>query len=142
MTNALNIALLLEQAAVAGRIAIIVSGGTVRPLQHSLVNPYATLLLEQLSAHIAFIGCNGSRCAGRRHQQKRGRGEIKRAMVRASRRPVVVADGTKLGEVEVARVCDRSPTSISSSPTPGPIPMSWPNIRSAGLCGRRRRMTP
>jgi DeoR family transcriptional regulator of aga operon len=103
VTNALNVALRLEQA--ADRITVIVSGGTVRPLQHSLVNPYATLLLEQLTAHIAFIGCNGIDATGGVTNRNVAEAEIKRAMVRASRRTVVVADGTKLGEVEVARVC-------------------------------------
>lgn len=103
VTNALNVALRLEQA--ADRITVIVSGGTVRPLQHSLVNPFATLLLEQINAHLAFIGCNGVDAAGGITNRNVAEAEIKRAMVRASRRAVVVADGGKLGEVEVARVC-------------------------------------
>jgi len=103
VTNALNVALRLEQA--ADRITVIVSGGTVRPLQHSLVNPYATLLLEQLTAHLAFVGCNGIDATGGVTNRNVAEAEIKRAMVRASRRSVVVADATKLGEVEVARVC-------------------------------------
>ena len=32
--------------------------------------------------------------------------EIKRAMLLAARRRVIVADGSKLGEVELAKVCD------------------------------------
>ncbi len=103
VTNALNVAMRLEAA--SDRISVIVSGGTVRPLQHSLVNPYATLLLEQLTAHLAFIGCNGVDATGGVTNRNVAEAEIKRAMVRASRRAVVVADGTKLGEVEVARVC-------------------------------------
>lgn len=103
VTNALNVALRLEAA--ADRISVIVSGGTVRPLQHSLVNPYATLLLEQITAHVAFIGCNGVDAHGGITNRNVAEAEIKRAMVRASRRAVVVADASKLGEVEVARVC-------------------------------------
>jgi DeoR family transcriptional regulator of aga operon len=38
--------------------------------------------------------------------------EIKRAMLLAARRPIVVADGSKLGEVEVAKVCDLGEVSI------------------------------
>ena len=38
---------------------MVVTGGTLRRLQHSLVNPLGTVLLEQLNAAIAFIGCNG-----------------------------------------------------------------------------------
>jgi DeoR family transcriptional regulator of aga operon len=132
VTNALNIALLLEPAAVAGRISIIVAGGTVRPLQHSLVNPYATLLLERLSAHLAFIGCNGVDVRGGVTNRNVAEGEIKRAMVAATRRSVVVADGTKLGEVEVARVCDLADVDLLVTDA-GADPDVVANIRSAGL---------
>ena len=85
----------------------MVTGGTVRPLQHSLVNPLATVLLGRLHASIAL----------HRLQRRRRRAaaitninlpeaEIKRAMLLAARRRVIVADGSKLGEVELAKVCD------------------------------------
>lgn len=103
VTNSLNVALALEPA--ADRITVLVTGGTVRPLQHSLVNPFATLLLEQLTAHLAFVGCNGVDVEGGVTNRNLAEAEIKRAMLKAARRTVVVADGSKLGEVEVARIC-------------------------------------
>lgn len=132
VTNALNIALLLEPAAVAGRMSIIVAGGTVRPLQHSMVNPYATLLLERLSAHLAFIGCNGVDVRGGVTNRNVAEAEIKRAMVSASRRSVVVADGTKLGEIEVARVCDLGDVDLLVTDI-GADPDVVANLRNAGL---------
>jgi len=132
VTNALNIALLLEPAAVAGRMSIIVAGGTVRPLQHSMVNPYATLLLERLSAHLAFIGCNGVDVRGGVTNSNVAEAEIKRAMVSASRRSVVVADGTKLGEIEVARVCDLGDVDLLVTDA-GADPDVVANLRNAGL---------
>jgi DeoR family transcriptional regulator of aga operon len=132
VTNALNIALLLEPAAVAGRMSIIVTGGTVRPLQHSMVNPYATLLLERLSAHLAFIGCNGVDVRGGVTNRNVAEAEIKRAMVSASRRSVVVADSTKLGEVEVARVCHLGDVDLLVTDI-GADPEVVANIRTAGL---------
>ena len=102
VTNSLNVALALEPA--ADRITVLVTG-TVRPLQHSLVNPFATLLLEQLTAHLAFVGCNGVDVEGGVTNRNLAEAEIKRAMLKAARRTVVVADGSKLGEVEVARIC-------------------------------------
>ena len=39
VTNGLNIALELEEA--VGRFSVVVTGGTLRRLQHSLVNPLA-----------------------------------------------------------------------------------------------------
>jgi DeoR/GlpR family transcriptional regulator of sugar metabolism len=38
--------------------------------------------------------------------------EVKRAMLLSARRPVVLADGSKLGEVEVAKICDLSEVSL------------------------------
>src|SRR6202012_5984274 len=57
VTNALNIAIELE--AVVPRFTVIVTGGTLRPLQHSLVDPLAAAVLDQIRADIAFIGCSG-----------------------------------------------------------------------------------
>jgi DeoR family transcriptional regulator of aga operon len=57
ITNGLNIALELERA--APRISVIVTGGTLRALQHSLVNPLATMILSTINPDVAFIGCNG-----------------------------------------------------------------------------------
>jgi len=104
ITTALNIALELEEA--YPRITVIVTGGTVRPLQHSLVNPLATVLLSQLHASIGFIGCNGVDVHGGITNINLPEAEIKRAMLLAARRRVIVADGSKLGEVELAKVCD------------------------------------
>jgi len=103
-TTALNVALELERA--YPRITVVVTGGTVRPLQHSLVNPLATELLSKLNATIAFIGCNGVDVRGGVTNINLPEAEVKRAMLLAARRRVIVADGSKLGEVELAKVCD------------------------------------
>ncbi len=103
-TTALNVALELERA--YPRITVVVTGGTVRPLQHSLVNPLATELLGKLNATIAFIGCNGVDVRGGVTNINLPEDEVKRAMLLAARRRVIVADGSKLGEVELAKVCD------------------------------------
>jgi DeoR family transcriptional regulator, aga operon transcriptional repressor len=57
VTSGLRVALELERA--WPRISVVVTGGTLRPLQHSLVNPLGTVMLERLNAAAAFIGCNG-----------------------------------------------------------------------------------
>lgn len=101
-TTALNVALELESA--HPRISVVVTGGTLRPLQHSLVNPLATVLLSGLRASIAFIGCNGVDLQGGVTNINLPEAEVKRAMLLAARRRVIVADGSKLGEVELARV--------------------------------------
>jgi DeoR family transcriptional regulator of aga operon len=104
VTSGLKIALALERA--GERISVVVTGGTLRRLQHSLVNPFGTLMLERLNAALAFIGCNGVDARGGVTNINLPEAEVKRAMLLAARRPIVVADATKLGEVELARVCD------------------------------------
>jgi DeoR family transcriptional regulator of aga operon len=104
VTNGLNIALELEPA--APRVSVVVTGGTLRPLQHSLVNPLGTVLLERLRASVAFVGCNGVDPEVGVTNVNLPEAEVKRAMLLAARRRVIVADGSKVGEVELAKVCD------------------------------------
>ena len=74
-TNGLKTALELEPA--SPRITVVVLGGTLRPLQHSLVDPLATLILDQISVKTVLLGCNGVDPVGgdHEHQPARGRGE-------------------------------------------------------------------
>jgi DeoR family transcriptional regulator of aga operon len=110
VTNGLNVALTLEPA--ADRISVLVTGGMVRPLQHSLVNPFGGLMLEQISAHIAFIGCNGVDAERGVTNLNFAEAEVKRAMIQAAREVVIVADGSKIGIVEAARVCSIAETDV------------------------------
>jgi DeoR family transcriptional regulator of aga operon len=110
VTSGLRVALELERA--WPRISVVVTGGTLRPLQHSLVNPLGTVMLERLNAALAFIGCNGVDAVGGVTNINLPEAEIKRAMLLAARRRIVVADGSKLGEVEVAKVSDLGEVSM------------------------------
>ena len=56
-TNSLTIAMQLEPA--IPRFTVILTGGKLRPRQHSLVNPMGSGILEQINVAMAFIGCNG-----------------------------------------------------------------------------------
>ena len=119
VTNGLNIALELERA--TPRISVVVTGGTLRPLQHSLVNPLGTVLLERLRASVAFVGCNGVDPEVGITNINLPEAEVKRAMLLAARRRVIVADGSKVGEVELAKVCDIEEVSLLiTDPTADP----------------------
>jgi DeoR family transcriptional regulator of aga operon len=102
-TPSLNIAFELEPA--IPRFTVILTGGTLRPMQHSLIDPLGGLLLERITAHIAFLGCNGIEHVGGVTNINLPETEIKRRMLRASRR-IVVADSSKVGQIEVAYLCD------------------------------------
>jgi DeoR family transcriptional regulator of aga operon len=102
-TNAINIALELERG--IPRFTVVVLGGTLRPLQHSLVDPLGALALDQINAHVVFLGCNGIDADGGVTNLNLPEAELKRRMLAAARRRVAVADGSKVGRVEVARLC-------------------------------------
>ncbi len=102
-TNGLTIALELEAA--FPRVTVVVTGGTLRPMQHSLVNPLGETILEGIRASVAFIGCNGVDPTGGITNINLPEAEIKRRFVSAARRRVVLADGRKLGVVELVQVC-------------------------------------
>jgi DeoR family transcriptional regulator of aga operon len=102
-TNALNIALELEVA--IPRITVVVTGGTLRPLQHSLVNPLGAKIIEHIHAHTTFMGCNGVDPVRGITNANLAEAEIKQRMLQAARRRIIVADGSKVGKVEVAYLC-------------------------------------
>lgn len=102
-TNGLTIALELEAA--FPRITVVVTGGTLRPMQHSLVNPLGEHLLHGINATTVFIGCNGVDSVGGITNINLPEAEIKQKMVAAARTRIVLAEGRKVGVVELARVC-------------------------------------
>jgi DeoR family transcriptional regulator of aga operon len=99
ITNGLSIALALEVA--IPRFTVVVTGGTLRPLQHSLVNPSASGFLESVHVDIAFIGCNGIDPVRGVTNVNYPEAEVKRRMVQSSSRRVLIADGSKLGQTHL-----------------------------------------
>lgn len=96
ITNGLSIALALEPA--VPRITVVLTGGTLRPLQHSLVDPGASASIAGLHVDLAILGCNGIDRGGRITNLNLPEAEVKRAMIAASASHLVVADTGKLGE--------------------------------------------
>jgi DeoR/GlpR family transcriptional regulator of sugar metabolism len=129
ITNGLNIALLLE-----GRpgVSVVVTGGTLRPLQHSLVAPLGTVLLEKLNADVAFLGCNGVEAGRGFTNTNLAEAEIKQAMVKSARRVVFLADHSKLNTVASAFVArlDQADRLITDDGAPTAV---LSELRHAGL---------
>jgi DeoR family transcriptional regulator of aga operon len=100
-TNGLKTALELEPA--NPRITVVLLGGTLRPLQHSLVEPMASLILEQINVHTLILGCNGVDPTAGVTNVNLPEAEVKKRMLRAAARRV--ADGSKIGRVELAHLC-------------------------------------
>jgi DeoR family transcriptional regulator, aga operon transcriptional repressor len=119
ITNALNIAIAFESA--IPRFTVIVTGGTLRPLQHSLVDPLAGALLQHVHADLAFIGCSGVDVKAGITNVNLPEADIKRRMIAAAARSIVVADSAKLGVSQLSRVAPLSDvggliTSADASP--------------------------
>lgn len=98
VTNSLSHALTLEAA--VPRLTVIVTGGTLRPRQHSLVEPYASTLFASIHADIAFLGCTGVDAATGVTNVNLPETELKRAIVGAARHTVIVADSSKIGHTD------------------------------------------
>ncbi len=105
-TSSLTNALELEQA--IPRISVVLTGGTLRPKQHSLVDPMGSFVFENINVATAFIGCNGVHPEYGVTNVNLPEAEMKRKMVAAAQRTVVIADGSKLGNISVAKVADLS----------------------------------
>jgi len=130
VTNGLTIALALELA--MPRFTVVVTGGTLRPLQHSLVNPFASPFLEQLHADFAFIGCNGVDAAHGVTNVNLPEAEVKRRMVLSSARPVVIADSSKLGVASLGGIGPLADfDSLITDDTADSVALA--ELRSAGL---------
>jgi DeoR family transcriptional regulator, aga operon transcriptional repressor len=103
VTNSLTIAWELEAA--IPRFTVVITGGTLRPLQHSLVEPLGGAILDQLHGHTLFLGCTGIDAEHGITNVNLPEAGMKRRLVQAAERVIVVADGSKVGRVTLARVC-------------------------------------
>ena len=102
ITNSLSNAQTLEP--LIPRFTVILTGGTLRPLQHSLVEPFASHIFSSIAANIAIIGATGVEATAGITNINLPESELKRAMVRAATSVVVVADSTKIGRVDKGRI--------------------------------------
>lgn len=103
VTNALNIA---SELAVRPNVKLVVTGGVARSESYELVGPLAERSLEELNLDVVFLGVDGiDRDAGlTTHHEVEA--HTNRALIDRARRVVVVADGSKLGRVGFAKICD------------------------------------
>jgi DeoR/GlpR family transcriptional regulator of sugar metabolism len=85
-------------------IRVIVTGGTLRPGELSLVGPAAEEPFTELNCDVAFIGVAGVDAERGLTEYNLDDARIKRAAIGAARRCIVLADRTKLGQVALARV--------------------------------------
>lgn len=103
VTNSLPVALELEDA--IPPLQVIVTGGTLRPLQHSLVDPMSGLVADQLHVDTTVLGCTGVDPVVGVTNINVPECSVKQRWHEKSGRTVLLADGSKLGATTLARVC-------------------------------------
>jgi len=102
VTNALNIA---SELAVRPNLTLVVPGGVARSKSYELVGPMAEAGLNGLNLDIAFVGVDGVSAEAGLTTHQEAEAHANQMLIRRSRRIVVVADSSKLGKVNFARIC-------------------------------------
>ncbi|MGA7523802.1 MAG: transcriptional repressor AgaR [Acidobacteriaceae bacterium] len=100
ITNAVNIAADLAST----NFEVILIGGTLRKNSFSLVGPLAEDVLDEMHADILFLGVDGFDVETGITTPNFLESRVNRAMVKASRRIVVVCDSTKFNRRSLSRI--------------------------------------
>ena len=100
LTNALPIAMSLS---VRPNITVLMVGGRVRGRTQAAVDAWALQALADSYVDLAFIGANGISPERGLTTPDTTESAVKRAMIRAARRSVVLADHTKVGQDHLSR---------------------------------------
>ncbi len=96
ITNALPIAeVFVEQP----EVEVILAGGVLRHVTQSTVGPMARQAFEGLNADLLFLGATGVTLREGLTNSNVFESEVKRAMMEAARRVILVVDGSKFGQV-------------------------------------------
>ena len=83
---------------------VIVTGGIVRHGEMSLIGPIAEDLFKDINADVMFLGIGGLDIARGLTEYSLEDARVKQLAIQASRRIVVLADASKLGNVALSRV--------------------------------------
>lgn len=102
-TNSLPAALDLEPA--IPRFSIVVTGGTLDPLHHALVNPLDGLLLAGIRVDTLFLAADGIDPHGGVTTDSLAQAESKRRMIQIAQRRVVIAASDRLRSSQPFSFC-------------------------------------
>jgi DeoR/GlpR family transcriptional regulator of sugar metabolism len=102
ITNGIKTAYLLNSYA---KITTFCTGGRLREHNMSLVGAATCRRLEELNADFAFISCRGMSLSKGVTESSEEETQVKRAMISAAAKTVLLCDATKIGQVLMNRVC-------------------------------------
>lgn len=103
VTNSINVARILADH---DGVTVIVTGGTLRTKGSSLVAPLGDVLLQEINADLALLSASGVHESRGFTNSSWAEAEVTKAMVRAAKRVVFMADYTKINHVASARIVE------------------------------------
>ena len=98
-------------------LTVVMLGGRVRGRTLATVDDGALRPLSRLNVDVAFMGTNGCTPARGLTTPDPAEAAVKRAMVEAARRTVLLADHTKIGDVHFAKFAELSDIDVVISDT-------------------------
>jgi DeoR/GlpR family transcriptional regulator of sugar metabolism len=105
VTSCLPIAnLIVQTLALEVDVRLILSGGILRPREHSMIGGIPQMVFEQLHVDKAFIGVAGVSPDDGLTEYNIDDSEIKKVLLRSAREKIVVADGSKFGVTTFASI--------------------------------------
>lgn len=128
VTNAVSIAMTLSTRP---NITVLTVGGRVRGRTLAMVDQWALRVLAETFVDVAFLGMNGVSVERGLTTPDVAEAAVKRAMLQAARRVVVLADHTKVGNDHFARVggLDEVDTLVTDDGLDGAVAM---DLEAAG----------
>lgn len=102
VTNSIKTAYLLNAN---GRITTYCTGGRLREHNMSLVGMTTCARLAEINADIAFLSCKGFSLERGITEASEEEAQVKKAMIGAAAKTVLLCDSTKFGRVLMNRVC-------------------------------------
>jgi DeoR/GlpR family transcriptional regulator of sugar metabolism len=111
---------------------VMLTGGTIRPGEHSLVGPEAESTFTDLNCDVAFLGVAGVDVEHGLTEYNLDEARVKRAQVRSARRIVALADTGKLGRVHFAGVAPLGRVDVLVTDAAPDHPLVC-DIRTAGV---------
>jgi DeoR family transcriptional regulator, aga operon transcriptional repressor len=129
VTNALNIA---AELALRPRLKLVVTGGVSRSQSYELVGPWAEHTLRGVNVGLAVIGVDGISAEGGMTTHDEVEAHTNATLIERAAVTIVVADGSKVGRVLLARIAgidDVDELITDDSAPEGPLD----ELRDAGL---------
>jgi DeoR family transcriptional regulator, aga operon transcriptional repressor len=129
VTNALNIA---AELSIRPKVKVVVPGGVARPQSYELVGVWGAQVLRNLNIAVAVVGVDGIDAHGGLTTHDEVEAQTNAALIERAGRVYVVADGSKLGRVHLARMAgvDKVTEVITDA---GASPDAVDQLRSAGV---------